>query len=89
MGERAVGLILAALDVDVDNGARWNRWYDLEHLAPNLALPDVVSGHRYVAPPDLHDVRVAAAMTRSGVRGGASTSRGTQRRSIPPLRSRR
>ena len=60
MGERAVGLILAALDVDVDNGARWNRWYDLEHLAPNLALPDVVSGHRYVAPPDLHDVRVAA-----------------------------
>ena len=60
MGERAVGLILAALDVDVDNGARWNRWYDLEHLAPNLALSDVVSGNRYVAPPDLHDVRVAA-----------------------------
>ena len=60
MGERAVGLILAALDVDVDNGARWNRWYDLEHLAPNLALPDVVAGHRYVAPPDLHDSRVAA-----------------------------
>ena len=60
MGERAVGLILAALDVDVDNGARWNRWYDLEHLAPNLALPDVVAGHRYVAPPDLHASRVAA-----------------------------
>ncbi|HBU04139.1 MAG TPA: hypothetical protein DEA70_06595 [Acidimicrobiaceae bacterium] len=58
MGERAVGLILAALDVDIDNGAVWNRWYDLEHLAPNLALPDVVTGHRYVAPPDLHDCRV-------------------------------
>ena len=60
MGERAVGLILAALDVDVDNGAAWNRWYDLEHLAPNLALPGVVTGHRYVAPPDLHDCRIAA-----------------------------
>ena len=59
MGDRAVGLILAALDVDIDNGAAWNRWYDLEHIAPNLALPDVVTGHRYVAPPDLHNCRIA------------------------------
>ncbi|HAB58342.1 MAG: hypothetical protein CL433_11335 [Acidimicrobiaceae bacterium] len=61
MGEPAVGLILAALDVDIDNGAAWNRWYDLEHLAPNLALPEVVTGHRYVAPPALHDCRIAAS----------------------------
>ena len=61
MGEPAIGLILAALDVDIDNGAAWNRWYDLEHLAPNLSLPDVVTGHRYVAPPDLHDCRIAPA----------------------------
>ena len=61
MGERAAGLILAALDVDIDYGAAWNRWYDLEHLAPNLSLPDVVTGHRYVAPPDLHDCRIAPA----------------------------
>ena len=59
VGEPAIGLILAALDVDIDNGAAWNRWYDLEHLAPNLSLPDVVTGHRYVAPPDLHDCRIA------------------------------
>ena len=51
---RAVGLILAALDVDVANGEAWNRWYDLEHLAPNLALPGIVAGQRYVAPPSLH-----------------------------------
>ena len=58
MGDRAVGLILAALDVDIDNGAAWNRWYDLEHLAPNIALPGISTGHRYVATPDLHESRV-------------------------------
>lgn len=58
MADRAVGLILAALDVDIDNGAAWNRWYDLEHLAPNIALPGISTGHRYVAPPDLHAHRV-------------------------------
>ncbi|MEO0494144.1 MAG: hypothetical protein AAF081_12070 [Actinomycetota bacterium] len=57
MGDPAVGVILAALDVDVDNAASWNRWYDLEHLAPNLALPGIVAGHRYVAPPELHHAR--------------------------------
>lgn len=60
MADPAVGMILAALDVDVDNGAAWNRWYDLEHLAPNLALPGITTGHRYVAPPDLHASRVVA-----------------------------
>ena len=61
MGEPAVGLILAGLDVDTDNGAAWNRWYDLEHLAPNLALPGIVAGKRYVATPSLHDTRLTAA----------------------------
>ena len=60
MGEPAVGLILAGLDVDVDNGAAWNRWYDLEHLAPNLALSGIVAGRRYVATPALHDTRLTA-----------------------------
>lgn len=58
MADRAVGLILAALDVDIDNGAAWNRWYDLEHLAPNIALPGISTGHRYVATPDLHAIRI-------------------------------
>ena len=61
MGESPAGLILAGLDVDVDNGAAWNRWYDLEHLAPNLALPGIVAGRRYVAPPELHTQRRVAA----------------------------
>ena len=61
MGQATVGLIMAALDVDVDNGAAWNRWYDLEHLAPNLAMPGLVAGHRYVAPPALHRSRRTAA----------------------------
>lgn len=68
MADPAVGLILAALDVDIDNGAAWNRWYDLEHLAPNIALPGVSTGHRYVATPELHASRLAAA--DDGVWGG-------------------
>ena len=61
MADRAVGLILAALDVDVDNLEAWNRWYDLEHLAPNIALSGIVTGGRYVAPPDLHASRTCGA----------------------------
>lgn len=61
MSHAPAGLILAALDVDVDNGAAWNRWYDLEHLAPNLALPGVITGRRYVAPPHLHASRLVDA----------------------------
>ena len=60
MTDPAVGLILAGLDVDVDNGAAWNRWYDLEHLAPNLALPGITAGRRYVATPELHRRRRVA-----------------------------
>jgi hypothetical protein len=51
------GIIFAAVDCDADAIEDWNRWYDLEHLPPNLALPGIMSGKRYVAPPDLHAVR--------------------------------
>ena len=61
MADPTTGFILAALDVDVDNGAAWNRWYDLEHLAPNIALPGISTGRRYVAPPGLHASRRVAA----------------------------
>ena len=60
MADPATGLILAGLDVDVDNGEAWNRWYDLEHLAPNVSLPGIVTGRRYVAPPSLHASRQTA-----------------------------
>lgn len=51
------GIIFAALDCDVDSIEEWNRWYDLEHVPPNLSMPGVMLGHRYVAPPALHDAR--------------------------------
>lgn len=51
------GIIFASVDCDADAVEDWNRWYDLEHLPPNIALPGIMSGRRYVAPPALHDVR--------------------------------
>ena len=54
----AKGIIFTALDTDHDNIETWNRWYDLEHLPPNLAMPEIAVGRRYVAPPELHDTRL-------------------------------
>jgi hypothetical protein len=54
------GIIFASVDCDADAIEDWNRWYDLEHLPPNIALPGIMSGRRYVAPPELHDVREPA-----------------------------
>ncbi len=54
------GIIFAALDCDVDSIEEWNRWYDLEHVPPNVSMPGVMLGRRYVATPDLHAVRVVA-----------------------------
>ena len=45
----------------VANIERWNRWYDLEHTPPNVALDGVMLSRRYVAPPALHAARVTAA----------------------------
>jgi hypothetical protein len=54
------GIIFASVDCDADAIEDWNRWYDLEHLPPNIALPGIMSGKRYVAPPALHEVRAPA-----------------------------
>ncbi len=54
---RTTGIIFAALDCDADAIEDWNRWYDLEHLPPNIALPDVMHGRRYVAPPSHQSLR--------------------------------
>jgi hypothetical protein len=53
------GIIFATLDCDADSVEAWNRWYDLEHTPPNLWLPGVMLSRRYVAPPELHEVRRA------------------------------
>lgn len=54
----AKGIIFTALDTDHDNIESWNRWYDLEHLPPNIAMDEIAGGRRYVAPPELHDIRL-------------------------------
>jgi hypothetical protein len=51
------GIIFAALDCDVDSIEEWNRWYDLEHVPPNVSMPGVMLGRRYVAAPQLHESR--------------------------------
>ncbi|HEX4244744.1 MAG TPA: hypothetical protein VHY77_04190, partial [Acidimicrobiales bacterium] len=55
---QATGLICAVLDCDADSIEAFNRWYDLEHVPPNVSLAGVMAGHRYAAPPDLHGLRV-------------------------------
>jgi hypothetical protein len=47
------GIIFAVVDTDADAIESWNRWYDVEHLPPNIALPGIMSGRRYVSPPEL------------------------------------
>jgi hypothetical protein len=51
-------MIFAVLDCDADSVEAWNRWYDLEHTPPNVWLPGVMLSRRYVAPPELHEVRI-------------------------------
>ncbi|WP_436774872.1 hypothetical protein [Yinghuangia sp. YIM S09857] len=68
---RPTGVIFAALDCDADVIEDWNRWYDLEHTPPNLLLDGVLQSRRYVAPPALHEARIAAE--GSPFAGGRST----------------
>ena len=51
------GIIFATLDCDLDSIEAWNRWYDLEHTPPNIAMFGVMLSRRYVAPPELHRIR--------------------------------
>lgn len=66
------GIIFASIDTDVDAIESWNRWYDLEHLPPNVALPGIMYGRRYVAPPELQEVRLPDDPMR-GFEGGRGT----------------
>lgn len=68
----ATGIIFTALDTDHDNIESWHRWYDLEHLPPNIAMPEIAGGCRYVAPPELHDIR----LPRHGAHPGFDAGRG-------------
>jgi hypothetical protein len=65
------GIIFAGLDCDADSIEAWNRWYDLEHVPPNVSMPGVMLGRRYVAPPRLHALR--RAQNESGFAAGRGT----------------
>jgi hypothetical protein len=67
------GIIFASVDCDADAIEAWNRWYDLEHLPPNIALPGIVNGRRYVAPPELHESRTTSLPGFSDGRGAHVT----------------
>ncbi|MDH3704801.1 MAG: hypothetical protein OES57_01965 [Acidimicrobiia bacterium] len=67
------GIIFACVDTDVDNLEAWNRWYDLEHLPPNIALDGIMSGRRYAADPALHEARLPAE-PMAGFAGGQGTN---------------
>jgi hypothetical protein len=54
---KASGIIIAALDSAPDAIESWNTWYDLDHLPPNVGLPGIMSGRRYVATPELNALR--------------------------------
>jgi hypothetical protein len=55
------GIIIAALDCQPQAIETWNRWYDLDHLPPNVGLPGIMSGRRYVATPELNALRTGVA----------------------------
>ncbi len=64
------GIIFAGLDCDADSIEAWNRWYDLEHVPPNVSMAGVMLGRRYVATPELHDLRHALPESGFAARRG-------------------
>jgi hypothetical protein len=43
------GMLLTSMDIDPDDEADFNRWYDREHLIERVAIDGFVEGRRYVA----------------------------------------
>jgi hypothetical protein len=59
---RVTGIGFAILDdVPPERTEAYNRWNDLDHVAENLALPEVTGAHRYFAAADLLAARPPAA----------------------------
>jgi hypothetical protein len=54
---QATGIIAAVLDAVPGAIEDWNSWYDYDHLPPNVALPGIMSGRRYLCTPPLHALR--------------------------------
>lgn len=43
------GMLLTSMNVDADDEAEFNRWYDREHLEERVAIPGFLEARRYVA----------------------------------------
>jgi hypothetical protein len=42
-------LLIVTAEIDPEQEAEWNRWYDTVHLTDALACPGVLSGRRYAS----------------------------------------
>jgi hypothetical protein len=49
---RVTGIGIGFIDVPQEFTEEFNRWYDLDHVPENLALPEVTGARRYVATPE-------------------------------------
>ena len=43
------GMLLTSMDIDAENEAEFNRWYDREHLEERVAIEGFLEARRYVA----------------------------------------
>ncbi len=51
------GIVIALIDVPQEHTEDYNRWYDFDHLPEFAALPGMLLGRRYVAPPEYKALR--------------------------------
>jgi hypothetical protein len=58
----ATGIVVGLIDVPQEHTADYNRWYDFDHLPEFAALPGMLFGRRYVAPPEYQSVRPPSAL---------------------------
>ncbi len=68
---RVTGVGIGFIDSEPEATAEFNRWYDLDHLPENVALPGVLGSRRYVATPELKALRGPGELEQLG--GGKGT----------------
>lgn len=54
---QATGLTIVLIDCEPEVAEEFNRWYDLDHLPENAALPGHLGARRYVATPSDKELR--------------------------------
>ena len=56
------GIVIALIDVPQEHTEDYNRWYDFDHLPEFAALPGMLLGRRYVAPPEYKALRLPSPL---------------------------